>query len=224
MRTRALLAGFFVAVSLVPVAHAADGVPSAPLDKHQIQAALACEAMTDRRRAIMQAFMAAKIPVLPLPKGVVDNRFDPAMNVVYWNASAALQTADDTGKGTGKYISPALLLLDVMAHAVAYAQSAHGYATLEGTPDPLFGTLEQRRVVAGLSRADADPKLHDQTPAAVADANTILDAPDANGLENAAAATLGEPIRTNTLLVLQDGKPVEGVTYKTVDNPTWHSN
>ncbi len=108
--------------------------------------------------------------------------------------------------------------------AVAHAKSATGYANLVASPDPKFGTLEQHRVIAGLSPDEAHAKLHDQTPAAIAEVDKILSMPEGNGLENTAAAAMGEPIRTNTTLVLQNGSVVEGVTYKIVDDPTSHHN
>jgi len=204
-----------------------NGPQRVPLDMNRLYVALAYDSgpgVDAKTHAIIQAFLNLKIPIVPLPKGNVGDRYDPSLDVVYWNASAAVQVASDTGAETGKYVSPALLLLDAMAHAVAHAQSAPGYANLAGSPDPLFGTLEHRRVIVGLSRSDADAKLHDQAPSAVADADKILAVPDGNGLENAVAATLGEPVRTNVTLVLQNGSAVEGVTYMTVEDPTWHRN
>ena len=233
MNMRRHLAGLLAAALLGPVCAASamaaqpapHGAQRVALDMSRLYMALAYDAKVDAKtHTIIQTFFNLKIPVLPLPKGIVDDRYDPSLDVVYWNASTAVQVANDSGSGTGKYVSPALLLLDAMAHAVAHAQSAPGYANLAASPDPLFGTLEQRRVIVGLSRSEADTKLHDQTPSAVADADKILAVPDGSGVENAVAATLGEPIRTNATLVLQNGNAVEGVTYMTVDDPTWHRN
>lgn len=204
---------------------AANGVQAVPLDMNRVYMGLAYGLKADAKtHAIVQTFFDLKIPIIPLPKNIVDSRYDPSLDAVFWNASAAVQVADDSGAGTGKFVSPSLLLLDAMAHAVAHAQSPAGYADLAASPDPAFGSLEQRRVIAGLSQSDADAKLHDRTPAAVAAADQILAAANGNGFENAVAAALGEPVRTNVTLVLKDGKPVEGVTYVTVDNPTWHHN
>lgn len=200
-------------------------VQAVKIDFNRFYIAVDYDAKADKKAvAIIQAFFDLKIPFLPLPKDIANTRYDPSLDVVYWNASAAVQVANDSGAGTGKYISPAIQLLDAMADAVAHARSAPGYANLAASPDPLFGTLEQRRVIAGLTQSDALAKLHDQTPSAVADADKILAAQDGNGLENAIAAEMGEPARTNATRVLQNGNAVEGVTYMTVDDPTWHRN
>lgn len=194
---------------------ATNGTQLVPLDMNRLYAALDydIDARIDAKtHRLIQTFLNLKIPVVPLPKGNVDNRYDSSLGVIYWNASAAVQVANDSGAGTGKYISPALLLLDSIAHAVAHAQSPSAYASIASNPDALFGTLEQRRVIAGLSQS------------AAADANKIFATSDGNGLENAVASAIGEPVRTNATLVLQNGNVVEGVTYMTVDSPTWHKN
>lgn len=206
---------------------ATSGAQLVPLDMNRVYMALDYDTdpkIAAKTHKLIQTFFNLKIPIIPLPKGNVDNRYDPSLDVIYWNAYAAVQVANDSGTGTGKYISPALLLLDSIAHALAHAQSSSGYASMTSSPDALFGTLEQRRVIAGLSQSDADAKLHSQAPSAVADADKILAISDGNGLENTVAGMIGEPIRTNTTLVLRNGNVAEGVTYVTVDSPTWHKN
>lgn len=230
IKTRWYQAGLTVAALLGPICAesamaAPSGVQAVKLDMGSLYIAWDYQDKADpKTHAIIQEFFNLKIPVIPLPKGIIQDRYDPSPDAIYWNSSAAVQVADDSGNGTGKFISPAMLLLDAMADAVAHARSAQGYANLAASPDPAYGTLEQRRVIAGLSQSDAHTKLHDQTPAAVADVDKILSALNENGLEVAVAAALGEPVRTNNKLVLQDGKPVDGVTYRTVADPTWHSN
>jgi len=165
--------------------------------------------------AVLQKFFDAHIPVLPLPKGDIHDRFDPELNVIYWNSTAALQTATDTGAPTGKYVSPALLLLDAINHAVAHSLSPTGYANLSARQVALFGDLEKERAISGLDAG---------TATGVADVDPILDFSGANGLGNAVAAAMGEPIRTNSIVIFQNGDAVEGVTYVSVADPTWHKN
>ncbi len=192
------------------------GAQLVPIDMDAIYVALAYDAKVGpKAHAIIQQFFDNKVPILPLPKGIVSDRFDPKLNVVFWNSTAALQTASDSGAGTGKYISPALMLLDAISDSVAYARSPAGFARLSATPAPHFDSLEQQRIISG---------LNSQTQPAGADVDPILNDPNANGLENAAASALGEPVRTNDILVLQGMKAVEGVTFMTAPDPTWHKN
>jgi hypothetical protein len=201
------------------------GATLVPLDMNAIYIALDYDSKAvPRAIPVIQKFFDAHIPILPLPKGVVTDRFDPGLNVVYWNSTAALQTATDSGAGTGKYMSPALLLLDAIDHAVAYSLSPEGYENLAASPVPLFGDMEKQRAISGLSSASAKPDLHRQTESSVAGAVQILDFAEGNGLGNAAAAAVSEPVRTNDTVVLKDGEAVEGMTYMTTTDPTWHKN
>ncbi len=201
------------------------GAVLVPLDMNAIYIAIDYDIKTvPRAIPVVQQFFNAHIPILPLPAGVVTDRFDPGLNVIYWNSKAALQTATDSGAGTGKFISPALLLLDAINHAVAYSMSREGYENLSASPAAPFDDMEQQRAISGLSNADAKPSLHLQTQSATAGAQQILGFAAGNGLGNAAATILGEPMRTNNTVVLKNGEAVEGVTYMTTTDPTWHKN
>jgi hypothetical protein len=201
------------------------GVRMVRVDINAINAAIDYDAKAGPRAiAVVQQFLDNRVPIIPLPPEDIHDRFDPGLNVVYWNSTAALQVADDSGAGTGKYLSPALLLLDAINDSVAWSKSHIGYQNLLSSPVPLYESRQRQYVISGLVAADARPTLHLQTQDALAGADLILNDANGNGLENAAAATLGEPVRKNGLLVLKDNKIVEGVTFVTVTDPTWHHN
>ncbi len=221
------LAAIIVSVLVAGGAHAQapPGYKLVPLDMNAVYDSLDYDLRAGPRvKVVIQKFFNARVPIVPLPKGIVNDRFDPTLNVVYWNSTAALQTATDSGAPTGKYISPALLLLDAINDAVAYSISQDGFDNLAASSAPPFESLEKQRVIFGLDRAGAIPKLHSQSPSSVAGAQQILDFSEGNGLENAAAVALGEPVRTNNITVFKDGKAVEGETYVTTTEPTWHGN
>ncbi len=172
------------------------------LDTSKLAESVGYAAQDPQAAAVIQTFFDDRIPIIPTSDN--NDRFDigvvvdpttnqvvhQGLDAVYWNPDTAITTINSQGSVTG-VLSPALALVHEMDHAVGYTISPIGNWTLAHTPAGAYTTLEEKRVITGLSASDVAGLSHLDA------VNQVLAFSAGNGMENVAATALGEPIRTN---------------------------